>query len=58
MATRKHFTRESRLEAVRLLDQFGKSGAELARQPGARLAQVPEWSVCVNGVMSPNYTIR
>jgi transposase-like protein len=40
MATRKHFTKEFKLEAVRLLEHAGKSGTELARQLGVRRNQL------------------
>jgi transposase-like protein len=39
MATRKHFTKDVKLEAVRLLEHSGKSGTELARQLGVRRNQ-------------------
>lgn len=36
MAMRKHFTKEFKFEAVRLLEDSGNSGTELARPLGAR----------------------
>lgn len=36
MATRLHFTREFKRQAMRLLDQFGKSSMEPAPQSGVR----------------------
>jgi hypothetical protein len=36
MATRKYFTKECKLEAVRLLEQSGKSGTESDRQVRVR----------------------
>ncbi|MBI3530520.1 MAG: transposase [Betaproteobacteria bacterium] len=40
MATRKYFTKEFKLEAVRLLEQAGKSATELARKLGVRCNQL------------------
>jgi len=40
MATRKHLTKEFKLEAVRLLEHSGKPGTELARQLGVRRDQL------------------
>ena len=43
MASRKYFTKEFKLEAVRQLEQSGKSGTELARQLGIRRNQLYKW---------------
>ena len=43
MATRKHFTKEFKPEAIRLLEHSGKSGTELARQPGVRRNRLYKW---------------
>jgi transposase len=40
---RKRFTKEFKLEALRLLEQSNKSGAELARQLGVRRNQLYKW---------------
>ena len=40
---RKRFTRQFKLEALRLLDQGNKSGAELARELGIRRNQLYKW---------------
>lgn len=49
MATRKHFTKEFKLEAVRLLEHSGKSGTELARQIGVRRNQLYKWQSELRG---------
>jgi transposase len=49
MATRKHFTKEFKLEAVRLLEHSGKSGTELARQLGVRRNQLYKWQSELRG---------
>ena len=49
MATRKHFTKEFKIEAVRLLEQSGKSGTELARQIGVRRNQLYKWQSELRG---------
>jgi transposase len=49
MATRKHFTKEFKLEAVRLLEHSGKSGTELARQLGVRRNQLYLWQSELRG---------
>ena len=40
---RKQFTKEFKLQALRLLEQDGKSGAELARELGVRRNQLYKW---------------
>lgn len=40
---RKRFTRQFKLEALRLLDQGNKSSAELARELGIRRNQLYKW---------------
>ena len=40
---RKRFTKVFKLEALRLLEQGNKSGAELARQLGVRRNQLYKW---------------
>ena len=40
---RKRFTREFKLEALRLLEQRDKSGATLARELGVRRNQLYKW---------------
>jgi len=40
---RKRFTREFKLEALRLLDQGSKPAAELARELGVRRNQLYKW---------------
>jgi transposase len=40
---RKRFTKEFKLEALRLLEQGNSSGAELARQLGVRRNQLYKW---------------
>jgi transposase len=40
---RKRFTKEFKLEALRLLEQSNKSGAELARELGVRRNQLYKW---------------
>jgi len=49
MATRKHFTKEFKLEAVRALEHSGKSGTELARQLGVRRNQLYKWQSELRG---------
>jgi transposase len=49
MATRKHFTKEFKLEAVRLLEHSGKSSTELARQLGVRRNQLYKWQSELRG---------
>ena len=49
MATRKYFTKEFKLEAVRLLEHSGKSGTELARQIGVRRNQLYKWQSELRG---------
>ena len=49
MATRKYFTKEFKIEAVRLLEQSGKSGTELARQLGVRRNQLYKWQTELRG---------
>ncbi|HEV8645178.1 MAG TPA: transposase [Burkholderiales bacterium] len=49
MATRKYFTKELKLEAVRLLEQSGKSGTELGRQLGVRRNQLYKWQTELRG---------
>jgi transposase len=43
VATRKYFTQEFKLEAVRLLEHSGKSGTEPARQLGVCRNQLYKW---------------
>ena len=40
---RKQFSRQFKLEAVRLLEQSNKTGAELARELGVRRNQLYKW---------------
>ena len=40
---RKRFTKEFKLEALRLLEQSGKQGAELARELGVRRNLLYKW---------------
>lgn len=40
---RKRFAKEFKLEALRLLEQSNKSGAELARELGVRRNQLYKW---------------
>jgi transposase-like protein len=49
MATRKHFTKEFKLEAIRLVEHSGKSGTELARQLGVRRNQLYKWQSELRG---------
>ena len=49
MATRKYFTKEFKLEAVRQLEQSGKAGTELARQIGVRRNQLYKWQAELRG---------
>jgi len=43
MSKRKQFTREFKVEAVRLLDEGKKPAAELARELGVRRNQLYKW---------------
>ena len=43
MQTRKRFSKEFKLEAVRLLDRGDKAAADLARQLGVRRNQLYKW---------------
>lgn len=43
MAKHKHFTREFKLEAVRLLESGHKPAADLARELGVRRNQLYKW---------------
>ena len=49
METRKRFTKEFKLEAVRLLERSGRPGAEIARQLGIRRTQVYKWATQLKG---------
>lgn len=49
MATRKRHTKEFKLEAVRLLTQSGRPGAEVARELGIRRNQLYKWSTQLKG---------
>lgn len=49
MATRKRHTKEFKLEAVRLLEQSGRPGAELARELGIRRTQLYKWAAQLKG---------
>lgn len=49
MATRKYFTKDFKLEAVRLLEHSRKSGTELARQIGVRRNQLYKWQSGLRG---------
>ncbi len=40
---RKHFSKEFKLQALRLLEQDNKTGAELARELGVRRNQLYKW---------------
>jgi transposase len=42
---RKVFTKELKLEAVRLLEQSGRAGSEIARELGVRRNQLYKWQV-------------
>jgi transposase-like protein len=53
MATRKHFTKEFKLEAVRLLEHSGRSGTELARQIRVRRNQLYKWQSELRGKADP-----
>jgi transposase len=44
MATRKRHTKEFKLQAVRLLTQSGRPGAEVARELGIRRNQLYKWT--------------
>ncbi len=48
MRKRKHFTREFKLEAVRLLEKGNKPAAELARELGIRRNQLYKWKEMVD----------
>ena len=48
MATRKRHTKESKLEAVRLLKQSDRPGAELACELGIRRNQLYKWVARLN----------
>lgn len=43
MTTRKRFTKEFKLEAVRLLESSGRPGSEIARELGIRRNQLYKW---------------
>ena len=43
MSTRKRYTKEFKLEAVRLLEQGDRTAAELARELGVRRNQLYKW---------------
>ncbi len=49
MATRKRHTKEFKLEAVRLLAQSGRPGAEVARELGIRRNQLYKWATQLKG---------
>jgi transposase len=49
MATRKRHTKEFKLEAVRLLTQSGRPGAEVARELGIRRNQLYKWATQLKG---------
>lgn len=49
MATRKYFTKEFKLEAVKLLESSGQSGSELARKLGVRRNQLYKWQTELRG---------
>ena len=49
MATRKRHTKEFKLEAVRLLTQSGRPGAEVARELGIRRNQLYKWAEQLKG---------
>lgn len=48
MQKRKTFSREFKLEAVRLLDQGDKSAAELARELGIKRNQLYKWTAVLD----------
>ena len=45
MRKRKQFTKEFKLEAVRLLESAGRPGSEIARELGIRRNQLYKWQV-------------
>ncbi len=49
MATRERHTKEFKLEAVRLLTQSGRPGAEVARELGIRRNQLYKWATQLKG---------
>jgi len=49
MATGKRHTKEFKLEAVRLLTQSGRPGAEVARELGIRRNQLYKWATQLKG---------
>jgi transposase len=49
MATRKRHTKEFKLEAVRLLKESGRPGAEVARELGIRRNQLYKWAEQLKG---------
>jgi transposase len=49
METRRHFTKEFKLEAVRLLEHSGRPGAEIARELGIRRNQLYKWAEQLKG---------
>jgi transposase len=53
METRKHFTKEFKLEAVRLLEHSGRRGAEIARELGIRRNQLYKWAEQLKGKGTP-----
>ena len=49
MATGKRHTKEFKLEAVRLLKDSGRPGAEVARELGIRRNQLHKWATQLKG---------
>jgi transposase len=49
METRKRHTKEFKLEAVRLLKDSGRPGAEIARELGIRRTQLYKWATQLKG---------
>jgi transposase len=49
MTTRKRFTKEFKLEAVRLLESSSRPGAEIARELGIRRNQLYKWQTDLRG---------
>lgn len=49
METRRRFTKDFKLEAVRLLERSGRPGAEIARQLGIRRNQLYKWAAQLKG---------
>ena len=45
MKTRKHFTKEFKLEAVKLLETTGRPASEIARELGIRRNQLYKWQM-------------